>query len=317
MKNLQENKEIDVLPDLPEEIIFEILKRVPAKYLHENFRYVCKGWNNLISSNMFMAQNTPQNKSGVLISVPTTDIKWSSKVVQYQTKLLEMDDKVLGFKRGVSCDELTHQVCLTLPKCHSGCLHKACGAALGFDPCKQEYKVVHMYADGYGFEIFTLGCSDNAWKRVPGPFKDEKSIRMYLPDSAGKTNERRYNLLEMGGNLALVYTVSDTQFDVWILEDFGGQEWTKRHSIMAESTNYTNFKSSSTYKTLPNFMFLVAVAAMRDGEVLMFKYQKDEGKVADCSYLYDMKQRQLKKFRMKIRSGGKFIPHRGSLYLLG
>ncbi|KAJ0089163.1 hypothetical protein Patl1_31721 [Pistacia atlantica] len=314
---------------------------------------------------MFIAQNTPQNKSGVLISVPTTDIKWSSKVVQYQTKLLEMDDKVLGFKvndpkrRGVfHVMNLLTKSCLTLPKCHSGCLHKACGAALGFDTCKQEYKVVHMYADGYGFEIFTLGCSDNAWKRVPGPFKyaferpfdmqrfrwrdpvsingrifhwyvdsndyiismnisDEISIRMYLPDSAGKTNEFRYNLLEMGGNLALVYTVSDTQLDVWILEDFGGQEWTKRHSIMAESTNYTNFKSSSTYKTLPNFMFLVAVAAMRDGEVLMFKYQKDEGKVADCSYLYDMKQRQLKKFRMKIKSGGKFIPHRGSLYLLG
>ncbi|KAI9154379.1 hypothetical protein LWI28_025416 [Acer negundo] len=70
--------------------------------------------------------------------------------------------------------------CLTLPKCPSHCSHQACGVALGFDPSTKEYKVVHIYDDGFGFEIFTLGCSDNSWRTIPGPFQE--------------SNERPYDL---------------------------------------------------------------------------------------------------------------------------
>ena len=59
-----------------------------------------------------------------------------------------------------------------LPQCPSGCPHKKFGVALGFSPSTREYKVVHIYADGFGYEIFTLDCSDNKWKCIPDPFKE-------------------------------------------------------------------------------------------------------------------------------------------------
>ncbi|KAK2657555.1 hypothetical protein Ddye_010607 [Dipteronia dyeriana] len=64
--------------------------------------------------------------------------------------------------------------CLTLLKCPSDCIlyDVEFAVALGFDPSTNEYKVVHICGDGYRFEIFTLGCSDNAWRTVPGPFQE-------------------------------------------------------------------------------------------------------------------------------------------------
>ena len=55
-----------------------------------------------------------------------------------------------------------------LPQCPSGCPHKKFGVALGFSPSTREYKVVHIYADGFGYEIFTLDCSDNSRSHMSG-----------------------------------------------------------------------------------------------------------------------------------------------------
>lgn len=149
---------------------------------------------------------------------------------------------------------------LELPNCPSNCSHLGCGIAPCFDPLTKDYKVVHIFSDRYGFEIFTLGCSDNAWKRIPGPFKssheqqqllyfanayrwrdpvcineqvlhwyiesnrfiismnvsDEKSRKTYLPECCWRSRKNRYELVEMGGKLVLVYKVSEIQIDVWI-----------------------------------------------------------------------------------------------------
>ncbi|XP_059306934.1 uncharacterized protein LOC132058456 [Lycium ferocissimum] len=68
--------------------------------------------------------------------------------------------------------------------------------------------------------------------------KEAGFTRTYLPergDVINKTNN--YALVGLGGFLSVVYCDSDTQMDVWILEDFHGQLWSKKHTIVAELTN--------------------------------------------------------------------------------
>lgn len=99
-----------------------------------------------------------------------------------------------------------------------------------------------------------------------------------------------------------MFCVQSFQIDVWVLKDFDSQVWSKEHSIIAMSTNYTPFRASSgpTKKVkdhsdggeekkvddaslsrkekktkLPNFLKLAAVATLRNGEVIMLLDKQD------------------------------------------
>lgn len=47
----------DALPQLPEHIIYCILIKLPARDLHNKFRFICKSWYRMISSNKFISLN--------------------------------------------------------------------------------------------------------------------------------------------------------------------------------------------------------------------------------------------------------------------
>ncbi|XWS67191.1 hypothetical protein CRYUN_Cryun05aG0266500 [Craigia yunnanensis] len=411
LKNGEEHEE-GTLPELPEHIFIEILAKIPPKFLYETFRYVCKAWYTLICNSEFIDKNALHHKHGILIQVPKWPYRLDNK--RFKTSFLQMDEKELDFnltnfgpsRMGLirsSCNglilvseprEKTSVLCvknfltgsaLTLPSCPSGCKHGygVCGSALGFNPITKEYKVVHMYADGYGFEMFTIG-SDDEWRRIPGPFKeaserpfnieqfrwsdpvsierqvlhwfvdsekyiismnirDEKVSKTNLPDFGRRIIKHKYELLEMDGKLSFVYKASKYRIDVWVLKDFGRQVWSKEHSIIAKSTNYITLRASSgpTKKDkdqsegggqkdddnetndaslnreekkdkLPDFAKLAAVATLRNGEVIMLKHKKNSGH-HDLMYLYDFKHEEMRKFKMKMKEGQKFIPHRSSL----
>ena len=253
--------------------------------------------------------------------------------------ILHPDDWVPHVVNLVTKDSVAFPLCSSLcPYTHTGC-----GIALAFDPSTNEYKVMHLYDDRFGLEIFNLGWSKEKWKRIPGPFNeplerpfnpqtfrwtnvvsvngqflywnvesnryivgmnvsDEKWRRINLPDGG----EHRYDLLEMGGKLALFYPVSDTQIDVWILEEFEEQKWIKRHSIMADSISYT-MDSSRRCTHPPNFTKLFALTALEDGQVIMFKHKISK----HAYYLYDMKRGKLKRSNVrKIRKGSRFVHYR-------
>ncbi|KAK9193440.1 hypothetical protein WN944_004137 [Citrus x changshan-huyou] len=205
---------------------------------------------------------------------------------------------------------------------------------------------MHMYDDRFGLEIFNLGWSKEKWKRIPGPFNeplerpfnpqtfrwknvvsvngqflywnvessryivgmnvsDEKWRRINLLDGG----EHMYDLLEMGGKLALFYPVSNTQIDVWILEELEEHNWIKRHSMMADSISYT-MDSSRRCTHPPNFTKLFALTALEDGQVIMFKHKISK----HAYYLYDMKRGKLKRSNVrKIRKGSRFVHYRSSL----
>ncbi|KAM3264572.1 hypothetical protein T459_23143 [Capsicum annuum] len=101
--------------------------------------------------------------------------------------------------------------------------------------------------------------------------------------------------------------------DIWILEDFHGQVWSKKHTIVAELTNYICPSKSArpTEKTMPELGKLVAVASARNGEVLILKHQKNRN---SKEYLYDTKSRVMKMFGISIKHLESFVPHKDSLF---
>ncbi|KAJ4704512.1 F-box domain containing protein [Melia azedarach] len=376
VKNSQKNNDYvkeDFMTGLSDEILYLILLKSSAKDLEDNIRFVCRRWHKLISCSDFITRHTLENKySQVLIVTPVLEPYRNSQVRELEMDVKDIDftlniiptpkmaRQILSSFNGLTLvhgrrdRRLLHVVNLitksseTLPACPSRCLHLACGTAITFDPATSVYRVVHMYADGFGMEMFTLGCSDNAWKKIPGPFEvpqerpfnvrtfrwtnlvsingqflhwdvgsdayiismnisDEKWRRIHLPGY----DRYRYDLLDMGGSLALLYKVSNTQIDVWTLEDFEKQDWIKRRSIMAESINYTTKSSIRYTSSLPDLRRLCAVTALEDGRAIMFRHQID--KYDWDWYLYSMKQGELKRFKMKIKSNSKFIHHRSSL----
>lgn len=363
--------------DLHESIVFGILVKVPPSYVYKNGRLVCRAWRDLISRDDFIVQNFMETKAELLVGGPT-----SRRNGYFEVKLMEVEGALqldcklrdcglcrMGRPRS-SCNgllllnhpkeegllqvmNLITTVGLTLPKCPSGCRHKACGSALGFDPNKKEYKVIHMYADSFGFEIFNLaGPPDAAWRIIPGPWEglqerpydferfswsdpisvngrvlhwhvasneyiismdvsEEISTKTYLPNISEEIESYKYTLAELGGYLSFVYALSDIQVDIWILDDcFRGQIWSKKHSIQLDLIKYVTPENSllpaNHANALPNLSKLVAVAG-RGCDILILKHENS------CLYIYDMKHRVMKKFKMNMKNPMYFIPHRSSL----
>ncbi|OMO97431.1 hypothetical protein COLO4_14611 [Corchorus olitorius] len=408
LKNREEHEEqVRTLPKLPEHIFIEILSKIPPKILRDTFMLVCKSWYRLIRSFEFIEKNAVYHKPGIIVNFLVAP-NYYTEFPYCKAKFLQIDEKEfdikvtnlgkarrMGYIRS-SCNGLilvteprprtkssalcvknmlTGSVLTDLPSCPSGCLHSydECGAGLGFNPLTKQYKVVHIYSDGYGFEIFTIG-SDKEWRKLPTPFeesyerpydmdfrweepvlinghvfhwsfesdeyiismdlRDEKIRKTNLPVYMSKIKKKDYELVEMGGKLSFVYRVSSSRIDVWVLTDFGKQVWSKQHRIIAESTNFLTLGSSSAMveeegngdggeisenreeekkkDKLPDFLKLFVVATLRNGEVIVFRRFRNPGN-NDPIYLYDMKTGEMRKFKMKMKDGTGFIPHRSSL----
>ncbi|XP_012442293.1 putative F-box protein At3g25460 [Gossypium raimondii] len=212
MKKRQEDEERSTLSELPDDIMVEILAKIPPKFLYKTFRCVYKSWYRLISSSEFMNKTAIHHNPGIFIQ----SVRYFRSTTN--TSFLQMDGlnfnlTNLGSSMGIirsSCNGLvlvyepiskevnslcvknllTGPTSLTLPNCLSGCTHKHgyhgrapgrilhtyCGSALGFDPLTKVYKVVHINNDGYGIEVFTIG-SDKTWRKVPLPWPVEKPRR--------------------------------------------------------------------------------------------------------------------------------------------
>ncbi|KAL4606114.1 hypothetical protein ACB092_09G079600 [Castanea dentata] len=77
------------LPNFPELVIYNIIMKIPAEYL-QKYRYVCKLWNEIISSKKFIAQNFIHSITELLIIVKTYP--------HLKAISLRMDEKELDFK---------------------------------------------------------------------------------------------------------------------------------------------------------------------------------------------------------------------------
>lgn len=91
-KNIMGKKDDDamILPDLPPEIIYEILVNIPPHYLQQ-LRLVCKSWKNMFTTNNFILDNFARNNNHFLVQ--RHSIWRRDKVYR-----MEIDEKQLNYK---------------------------------------------------------------------------------------------------------------------------------------------------------------------------------------------------------------------------
>lgn len=371
----EEEEEHCVFADLPQHLKIQILEKLPPQFLHKAFRLANNSCNGTVFSPQFIANNISQINSQLFVQVQ----RWTRRKPRFHVRLLKMDPKGLNYKldynypkmgkirsscKGLvlmnvqtvdgvilSVKNFVTNNSLDLPRCPSDCAHTQCGVALGFDTARKQFKVVHMYADGFGFEIFTIGDPNTRWRRIPGPFKcvserpyDIETFNWEDPVSIngeilhwyvcscdyaismnvsseytyktyfppGTICWKNYKLLEMGGCLAFVYKVSSTQIDVWIQKDSCDGE--SKIWVKSHCLNVESiiYLQSKGHYSLPDFMSLYPVASLRNGEVMVFMQRN--GKIAaSWLYFYDLQQMELRKSELNIKLQSSFVPHSSSL----
>lgn len=99
--------------------------------------------------------------------------------------------------------------------------------------------------------------------------------------------------------------------NVWILEDFRGKVWSKKHTIVAELTNYIcPYKSArQDERRMPKLGKLIAVAGVRISEVLILEYKKNSN-----VYVYNMKRKVMKTLSSNMKKLESFVPHKDGLF---
>ncbi|XP_054779366.1 F-box/kelch-repeat protein At3g23880-like [Prosopis cineraria] len=191
-------------PYLPEEIITNILKRLPVKSLIR-FQCVCKHWKNLIQTPCFVADHvhhsTHQNPS-LLFSCdysrkPLRLLDCEMQVRQVQsTPLIDSFSsvRILGSSNGLLClagqqSDLSPSALLLwnpairevrqLPSTKTTITVKdSITVGFGFSPILNDYKIVRTYAEsGYaisGVEVYSL--STNSWRKIE--FGNLEAVRL-------------------------------------------------------------------------------------------------------------------------------------------
>ncbi|XP_028798014.1 putative F-box protein At3g16210 [Neltuma alba] len=184
-------------PYLPEEIILNILKRLPVESLIR-FQCVCKHWNNLIKSPSFIAdhlqQSSHQNPSLLLdCNNSCSPLRWRLRLLDWgmQVRLVQkaplVDSfggaSIIGSCNGLVCVQI-HQDDKSPPSLSlwnpatTAVRHvprprifsdlEDCMTGFGFSPIVNDYKIVRTYSKFYyevdRAEVFSL--SRGSWKRI-------------------------------------------------------------------------------------------------------------------------------------------------------
>ncbi|XP_015086856.1 F-box protein At5g49610-like [Solanum pennellii] len=153
---------------------------------------------------------------------------------------------------------------------------------------------------------------DSAEYFITMQVKEEKFSRTYLPERVKQINKKKnYALVELDGFLSFINCDSEKTMNVWVLEDFRRKVWFKKHTIVAELTNYIcPYKSSrQDERRMPRFWNLVAVAGARNGEVLIIEHKKNSS-----VFIYDTKSKVMKPVSSNMKKLESFVPHKDGLF---
>ncbi|KAL4587355.1 hypothetical protein LXL04_000224 [Taraxacum kok-saghyz] len=236
---------------LPDDILLDILKRLPDAFLGHRARYVCTRWMDLIRNRILV------DRASFILQKPRELTARSS----------------CGYKgrrrrsRATKCNEY----------CGGYCTLK-CGVALSFDVFKGIYKVVHLFP-GPPVECHILilrkDIVSSKWKKIQVPYMNglggqllsenpvlvqgryihrkvdwsvyhnkglvsidmvkEEIVDISLPlPLTGDPMEPNYTIFEMGGSLALFAQVSEDKAEIWSLKDVHRNKWEKLQSVTLE-----------------------------------------------------------------------------------
>ncbi|KAL4576210.1 hypothetical protein LXL04_012301 [Taraxacum kok-saghyz] len=180
-------KEVDPFVSLPNDILLDILKKLPDPVLRYKAKYVCKRWFDIITNTIllddasFIIQKSSgiytsrvvgirKEQQGVLVKVHNLDIPFERIKSWYNEFLLIMDcsrDKSL-YLFNLITNERSY-----LPECHTDCrphFSDRCGVALCFDGFDGVYKVVHFFM-GPPFECHVLKLGSEIVSSVTSSWK--------------------------------------------------------------------------------------------------------------------------------------------------
>lgn len=176
------------IDSLPDELLFEILARVPAEDIHEKARFVCRRWKGIIHGKGFAYAHLHHTSSGLVI---TEQWDWQTRKERRNASLLvtatqgrcRFETSALSYKFGftilASCNGLVlemdlsdrHALYIVNPATNRS-LNRAimCHFGIAFVAASIEYKVVVTYISDWRSRlvectILTVGV-DNAWRHV-------------------------------------------------------------------------------------------------------------------------------------------------------
>ncbi|KAK4359287.1 hypothetical protein RND71_021516 [Anisodus tanguticus] len=281
MKQVEKShQKIITLSNYPESIIFNILVKIPPRYIFKECHAIPPrrgdGKLQVINPATKFWFTIPKCPSGCLHEACCAALAFDSSTKQY--KVIHVITDSYGFEIfNLSCaDEHWERVSGPWEDLKS--------------PVSINGRLLHW-------------CVDSSEYFISMEVKEAKFRRTSLPTHGEVINKTKN------------YALSDTQMDVWILEHFRGKVWSKKHMIVAELTNYIcPYICKSTRqneRTMPKLGKLVVVAGARNGEVLILQHKKNSS-----LYIYDTKSMVMKTFNdsSNMRNLVSFIPHKDNLF---
>ncbi|KAF6146034.1 hypothetical protein GIB67_033393 [Kingdonia uniflora] len=232
------------MPVIPDEIIVEILSRLPVKPLFR-FKSVCKIWNCLPSDPKFVNLHLKQSRKAPPISIALfrDEQRYGPYYAHFSIKCLGKVVQNLGTKYLYLCNPSTREV-IELPYPTSIRIlnlsdHNVCG--VGFDASSNKYKVFNtfLHPDGaygetpnvyaYGM-LHSLDDYTSLLAIHSFDFQEEK-FRVTPVPKYEKGNVKWGDLKILQGDLCFVELIESSTLNLWVLKDYTSLNWVKQHAV--------------------------------------------------------------------------------------
>ncbi|KAL3615556.1 hypothetical protein CASFOL_041217 [Castilleja foliolosa] len=231
------------ISSLPDDIMFDILVRLPAQDIYDTARLVCPSWLKIIRTRDFYRAHIQQSTYGLLIQHRDPDydqpVFFSTQNYQIEISYFSHKRKVLSSCNGLLLDYLdidkkdlyisnpATKRCFALPQLYAN--NRPFGfAAMAYAAASNEYKVVRTSSPYFNVHprfrccaVLTVGV-DKDWTQT------EIFTVHHVPRPLRYDGEKYfiYRYLPMGSHLSMLIGRSNTfSWELWIMKPETG-EWT-------------------------------------------------------------------------------------------
>nr|XP_043632771.1 F-box protein At5g49610-like isoform X2 [Erigeron canadensis] len=189
----RKKRKVDFSALLPDDLLLDILEKLPTDILRYKTRYVCKRWFDLTTNRILLdhasliLENTTgsqtvrlvdirEEKDGLKMKDQCLDIPYNGRIKSWCNEFLlitdlNRDGSLFLFNR-ITKEGSFLPPCSLSCRGHYGC---KCGVGLSYDDFKEVYKVVHVFnGPPIQCELLILksdniSCASIKWKKVNGP----------------------------------------------------------------------------------------------------------------------------------------------------
>ncbi|KAI3705078.1 hypothetical protein L1987_75310 [Smallanthus sonchifolius] len=190
----RKRKKVDCFAFLPDDLLLDILQKLPADILRYKTRFVCRRWFSLITNRILLdhaslilenssgihtvrLMDISEEKQGLTMRDQYLEIPYSGRIKSWCNEFLLITD--LNKEGSLYIYDLISKQGSFLPQCstscggHYGC---KCGVGLSYDKFKEVYKVVHVFlGPQIQCELLSLkgniaSCNSLKWKKISGPY---------------------------------------------------------------------------------------------------------------------------------------------------